>query len=70
MSTNLFSNSFFAMGTRCDVVFTNLENEQAERIFQIIKTETKRLEFLMSRFIPDSPISKLNQAEKNKWFDH
>ncbi len=65
--TRLFADSFFAMGTRCDVVFTDLENELAERIFQIIKTETKQLEFLMSRFIQESPVSKLNNTKKNKW---
>ncbi len=64
---NVFSDSFFAMGTRCDVVLTDIEDEQAERIFQIIKTEIEDLEFLMSRFIYESPVSQLNCTEKNKW---
>ncbi len=64
---NIFSDSFFAMGTRCDVVFTSVDTPAAENVFHLIKNEVKNLEFRMSRFIPDSPLSVLNAAGKNKW---
>jgi thiamine biosynthesis lipoprotein len=65
--TGIFHNSFFAMGTRCDVVFTDLETGFAERIFQIIRNEIIQMENRFSRFIPDSALSELNKAGKEKW---
>jgi len=64
---SLFSNSFFAMGTRCDVVFTSIEQDIAEQAFERAKNEIKNLEFRLSRFILDSPVSTLNRTGKNKW---
>lgn len=55
------------MGTRCDVVFTNVEQEFGEQIFHLVKNEVKHLEHRLSRFIPDSPLSELNKASKNSW---
>jgi thiamine biosynthesis lipoprotein len=63
----VFSDSFFAMGTRCDVVFTEIETELAEQIFQIVKNEVIHLEHRLSRFIVDSPISVLNETGKDIW---
>ena len=63
----IFHDSFFAMGTRCDVVFLNIEQEFGEQIFHLIKNEVTHLEHRMSRFIPDSPLSELNKAGKNEW---
>jgi FAD:protein FMN transferase len=65
--TGIFHNSFFAMGTRCDVVFTDLETGFAERIFQIIRNEIIQMENRFSRFIPGSALSELNKAGKGKW---
>ena len=65
--TNIFSDSFFAMGTRCDIVLIAAQQEQAQMVFQRVKNEIKNLEFSMSRYIPDSPLSKLNRSAKNKW---
>ena len=65
--TDFFHNSFFAMGTRCDVVFTHVEKEFAEQVFFIIKNEIIHLEHQLSRFIPQSPVSVLNQTAKNVW---
>jgi thiamine biosynthesis lipoprotein len=68
MSENqIFSDTFFAMGTRCDVVFTNVESEFAEQMFHLVKNEIVHLEQIISRFISDSPVSELNRAGKNKW---
>jgi len=63
----IFSNSFFAMGTRCDVVFTAVEQQFAEQIFQVVKNEIANLEQRLSRFIPESPVSQLNNAEAGIW---
>ncbi len=65
--TTIFSDSFFAMGTRCDVVFISVQQEMADRVFQLVKKEITSLEYRLSRFIPDSPLSMLNRAEKDNW---
>lgn len=63
----VFSDSFFAMGTRCDVVFTSIEKEFAEQIFQLVKNEIKHLEHRLSRFVTDSPLYGLNKTGKDIW---
>jgi thiamine biosynthesis lipoprotein len=65
--TEIFNDSFMAMGTRCDVVFTDVENDFAQLMFQRVKTVFIHLEKILSRFIPDSPVAELNRAGKNKW---
>ena len=65
---SIFNDTFFAMGTRCDVVFPGIDNRFGELILQRIKTEVFELENLLSRFIPGSEISIFNKAPKNKWF--
>ena len=62
----IFSESFFSMGTRCDVVLTGLQADFGEFIFQLIKTEFSSLENKLSRFNPHSILSELNRTEKNK----
>ena len=64
---NVFNDTFFAMGTRCDVVLPSVEQEFGEQIFQLIKTETKDLENKLSRFIPDSEVSQLNNTPRKTW---
>lgn len=66
-NSGIFSDTFFAMGTRCDVVFPGIESELGEQIFQIIKSEINYLEKELSRFIPESTISNLNKASKKEW---
>ena len=66
-NSGIFSDTFFAMGTRCDVVLPGVEPELAEQTFQIIKLEINNIEKKLSRFIPDSAISNLNKASKNEW---
>lgn len=65
----IYNNSFFAMGTRCDVVFTAAPQEQAERTFLRVKNEIVRLEKLLSRFIHESPVSRINNTPKKKWIE-
>ncbi len=66
---SVFSDTFLAMGTRCDVVFTEVGQELGEQLFQLVKNEIEILEQRLSRFLPNSPISLLNRAEKNIWLD-
>ena len=63
----IFSDSFFAMDTRCDVILTNLEENSAKQILQTIKDEMDLLENQLSRFNPDSLVSKLNWAKRGEW---
>lgn len=64
---SIFSDSFFAMGTQCDVVFTQVEQEFGEQIFQLVKNEVKQLENRLSHFILESPLSELNKTAKDIW---
>lgn len=66
---SVYSDTFFAMGTRCDVVFTETGQELSQQLFQLVKNEVEVLEQRLSRFLPNSPISLLNRAEKNTWMD-
>jgi len=59
---NTYHNSFFAMNTRCHVVFPNLDQHFADHVFHILKLEINRIEGKLSRFIPDSDLSKLNKT--------
>jgi len=62
----IFSDSFFTMGTRCDVVLTEVEPDFGEFIVQLVKTEFTSLENKLSCYKPHSIISELNRTEKNK----
>lgn len=63
----IFSDSFFALNSRCDVVLTDVEQEFAEEIFQLIKAEMNDLENIINPLLPDSSISVLNDAGKGEW---
>lgn len=65
----IFSDSFFAMGTRCDMVFAGVEQHRAEKLFKLVKKEVEDLEFTLSRFLPDSSLSKLNESKKQIWIN-
>lgn len=58
----VYHNSFFAMGTRCQVVFPGMETERTEQITLSVRLEISRIEAKLSRFRPDSEISKLNAS--------
>lgn len=59
--SRLYHNRFFAMGTRFHALFPGLEQEHGERAFQMIKKEVDRVETKLSRFIPESDLSKINK---------
>jgi len=63
----VFNQSFFAMGTRCEIVLVNTGAELAERTFRLISNEVIGLENLMSRFIPGSALVLLNEGKAGQW---
>lgn len=58
--TNAQHTSFYAMGTRCYIVFPNLEEDEADVLFRHVREEISRIEGQLSRFLPQSDISKIN----------
>jgi thiamine biosynthesis lipoprotein len=65
----IFSDTFLAFGSHCDVVLPDLEADTAKKIFQQIKAEMEQLESTISRFSLLSDIHELNQAGKGVWMD-
>lgn len=49
------------MGTRCDVVLIHPETDFSERVFVALRNEILQLEALLSRYLPESPVSQLNR---------
>ncbi|WP_321373015.1 FAD:protein FMN transferase [uncultured Draconibacterium sp.] len=66
---SVFSDTFLAFGSHCDVVLPNLEADHAKKIFQQIKAEIEQLESNISRFSLLSDIHEINQVGKDKWVD-
>jgi FAD:protein FMN transferase len=56
----LFNDNFDAMNARFDVVFTQTDTSISEKVFFLIKQETRRLENKLSRFNPFSLVSNIN----------
>jgi len=65
----IFSDTFYAMGSHCDVVLPNVDADFAKRIFQQIKKEVDLLETTISRHSLVSSIWELNQAPKSEWLE-
>ncbi len=64
--SKLYHNRFYAMGTRFHALIPGIEETHAERIFYQIKREVERIESKISRFLPDSELSRINRmAAKN-----
>lgn len=62
----LYHNGFYAMGTRFHIVFPEMEDNNGDRAFRIIKNEVKRIESKLSVFASDSEITRINNyASKN-----
>jgi len=61
MSSKLYHNRFYAMGTRFHALLPGMEEIRAEQIFYRIKMEVERIEGKISRFLPDSDLSKINR---------
>ncbi len=63
---NVYHNRFFAMGTRFHALLPGMDDDTAERVFYLMKDEVLRIEKKLSRFLPDSDISRLNKHAKEK----
>lgn len=63
---NVYHNRFFAMGTRFHALIPGMDDDTAERVFYLMKDEVLRIEKKLSRFLPDSDISRLNKHAKEK----
>lgn len=59
--TQVQHHSFFTMGTRCNIVLPGMDADESEVIARHLKTEILRIEGLLSRFLPDSEVSKVNE---------
>lgn len=59
--TQIYPQSFFAMNTRCNLIFPGLEEKKADHIANELKNETLRIEQILSRFISESEISTINK---------
>jgi thiamine biosynthesis lipoprotein len=59
---NLYSHVFPAMGSRCEIVIDVDDEKLAQKIFALAESETKRIEFKYSRYLPDSWLSQVNFA--------
>jgi len=53
---------FQAMATPCEVRLETDDAVMAERVFQAVETETRRIEQKYSRYRPDSVVSRINAA--------
>jgi FAD:protein FMN transferase len=61
MTKEVYSDNFSAMGTRFAIVLPGTDAGKGRAISILIKDEIERLENKISRFIPDSSVSHLNQ---------
>lgn len=59
--SNVYHYRFYAMGTRFHALFPGIEETRAERIFYRVKIEVERIESKISRFLPESDLSKINR---------
>jgi FAD:protein FMN transferase len=57
----IYHNKFLAMNTRFHAIFPEMDDENADRIFSMVKQEVNRVENKLSRFIPDSDVSRVNK---------
>ena len=66
MKKSLYHNHFAGMGTRFDLVLPGIDTANGDKIYRQIKAEIGRLEKKLSRFLPDSELTYINQhAAKN-----
>lgn len=65
----IFSDTFLAFGSHCDVVLPSLDADTAKKIFQQIKAEIEQLESTVSRFSLLSDIHEINQTDKDVWME-
>ncbi|MCD6564531.1 MAG: FAD:protein FMN transferase [Bacteroidales bacterium] len=65
MKKSLYHNHFAGMGTRFDLVLPDTDMANGDKVFRQIKAEIDRLEKKLSRFLPDSELTYINQHAAN-----
>ncbi len=63
---NIFHNTFFAMGTRFDVVIPGEEIAMCESVYSQIQQKTLGLEAKLSYYDPQSTVSRINREAEIK----
>ncbi len=63
---NIFHNTFFAMGTRFDVVIPNEETALCESVYNQIQQKALGLEAKLSYYDPQSMVSRINREAEIK----
>lgn len=66
MRHSAFSNRFYAMGTRFHLILPGLDESAGNRLFVQVKREVDRIERKISRFDPQSDLSRLNQIKPGR----
>lgn len=64
--SSVFHTSFFAMGTRCHVIFPGIDTDRGEQIASVLKQEINRVETALSRFIAYSDIALINKKAQKE----
>lgn len=62
-----YHNRFYAMGTRMHIILPDVGEQIGMQIFTRCKHETDRIERKISRFIPQSDLSRLNKTAFEKY---
>lgn len=61
IASDVYSADTFAIGTLINGQFKTTNKEKAAACYKILNDETRRLEYILSAYDPDSDISKLNK---------
>lgn len=64
--SEIYYNSFFAMGTRFNLVFPSIDYENGDKLFHLVKNEIDRIESLISFYKKESEISRLNNRNTDE----
>ncbi len=65
----IFSDTFLAMGSHCELVLPNVEAEFAKEVLHQVKAELEKLENSISRFSIVSSIWEVNNSPKDQWIE-
>lgn len=60
----MFHASFLAMGTRCHVILPGIDSEDGDRILSGIRMDVQGVEAKLSRYLPDSGLSRINREAR------
>ena len=60
-ASDVYSVDTFAIGTLINGQFKVDSKEKAEACYKILNDETRRLEYILSAYDPDSDVTRLNQ---------